>query len=159
MQFKVPQDVQREDKIIGPLTLKQMIILGIGGGITYAIYIGLAATYYAEIWLPPTIIAGGITLAFAFLRISNMPFHLYLMNYLEYKLLPNKRIWVQGTGYPFYMPQRATRPSKKTEKVEKKNEKSLETLTSILDSHGESEINQEGKKEGLNKIINSNYKK
>ena len=41
MQYKVPQDVQREDTIIGPLTLKQLGILGVGGGIAYGIYISL----------------------------------------------------------------------------------------------------------------------
>ena len=36
MQFKIPQDVQRADKIVGPLTLRELIIVGIGGGFTYA---------------------------------------------------------------------------------------------------------------------------
>ena len=35
MRFKVPQDVQREDTIIGPITFKQLIIMIIGGGIGY----------------------------------------------------------------------------------------------------------------------------
>lgn len=29
MQYKIPQNVQLEDKIVGPLTLKQLIIVGI----------------------------------------------------------------------------------------------------------------------------------
>lgn len=31
MQYKIPQNVQIEDKIVGPLTLKQLIICGVGG--------------------------------------------------------------------------------------------------------------------------------
>ena len=102
MKYKVPQDVQREDTIIGPLTLKQMGILGAGGGVAYAIYISLATDYFIEIWLPPVAIVVVITLAFAFLKIHSMPFYLFLMNFLEYKILPNKRTWVQGSDsyYP-----------------------------------------------------------
>lgn len=29
MQYKIPQNVQIEDKIVGPLTMKQLIICGI----------------------------------------------------------------------------------------------------------------------------------
>src|SRR3989338_11249649 len=98
MQFKVPQDVQREDTIIGPITLKQLAILGVGGGLAYATYVGLSATYFIEVWLPPTVIISGITLAFTFLKIHSLPFHEFLMNFLEYHLLPRQRSWIQGTG-------------------------------------------------------------
>ena len=86
MQFKVPQDVQREDTIIGPITLKQMVILGIGGGLAYGIYIGLSKSYFIEVWLPPVVIISGITLAFAFLKIHSLPFHIFLMNFLGFPL-------------------------------------------------------------------------
>lgn len=158
MQFKVPQDVQREDTIIGPITIKQLIILGIGGGIAYAIYVGLAASYYMEIWLPPVVVIGGLTLAFAFLKIHEMPFHIFLMNFIEYHLLPRQRIWIQGTGYPFIPP--FEEPKKKLspsqEEPKKKPVKSLQELTKVLDTHGE--ISDQEKKEGLKQLIEQNYK-
>lgn len=138
MQFKVPQDVQREDTIIGPLTLRQMIICGAGGGLAYAIYITLAKTYYMEIWLPPVAIVGAITAAFAFLKIYNLPFHYFIMYLLEYNLLPKKRIWIQGTGYPFISPFEI-RQQKKTQTTQiapKKSTKSFSELISIVDSYG-----------------------
>ena len=98
MQFKVPQDVQREDTIIGPLTLKQLGILGLGGGLAYAIYVSLAKSYFMEIWLPPVAIVGGLTLAIAFLKIHNLSFGFYIMYLVEYHLLPKKRVWTQGTA-------------------------------------------------------------
>lgn len=157
MQFKVPQDVQREDTIIGPITIKQLIILGIGGGIAYAIYVGLAASYYMEIWLPPVIIVGGLTLAFAFLKIHEMPFHIFLMNFIEYHLLPRQRIWIQGTGYPFIPPFEEPKKKQEThEEIKKKPIKSIAELTKVLDTHGE--ISHQEKKEGLKQIIEQNYK-
>lgn len=153
MQFKVPQDVQREDTIIGPITLKQMGILGIGGGLAYSIYVTLSKTYFIEIWLPPVAIISLITLAFAFLKIHQLPFHEYLMNMIEYNVLPKKRMWIQGGGYPFIPP--ASEEKKQEDKKIKQaqvaeKEKSIEELSAVLDRNS--------KKEGLNKIINQNYK-
>jgi len=152
MKCKVPQDVQREDTIIGPLTLKQMGILGFGGGIAYALYISLAKTYFMEIWLPPVAIVSMITLAFTFLKIHDLPFHKFLMNYIEYTLLPRQRVWIQGsdTHYKkFNMDPPKTIKKKTTEN--KKPKKTIEELTMAVDNHG--------KKEKLHEIINQNYKK
>ena len=138
MQFKVPQDVQREDTIIGPITLKQMIILGVGGGIAYAIYVSLAKTYFMEIWLPPVAIVSAITLAFTFLKIHNLPFHVFLMNFIEYNLLAKKRTWTQGTGDTFVSSYEnlKKKKEKKLDKKEKKKEKNLKELTNIVDNYG-----------------------
>lgn len=97
MRFKVPQNVQREDTIIGPLTLKQMGILGAGGGITYTVFITLSKSYFIEVWLPPVFILTIITLAVAFLKIHSLPFHQFLMHLIEYHYLPKKRIWIQNS--------------------------------------------------------------
>jgi PrgI family protein len=156
MQYKVPQDVQREDTIIGPITLKQLGILGGGGAVAYVIYVSLVKVYFWQVWLPPVIIVMGITLAFAFLKIHNLPFHKFLMNFIEYQILPRQRIWIQGTATPFISTFDLHKETKKKEKpkIVEKKQKSLEELTNIVDSHGKSE----SKKEGLNKIINQNYK-
>lgn len=139
MQYKVPQDVQREDTIIGPITLRQMGILLAGGGLAYTMYISLAKTYFIEIWLPPVAIISALTLAFAFLKIHSLPFHIFLMNWIEYKLLPQKRFWIQGGADPFVPPFESNKKEaeiiQKTESKEKKI-RSLDELTKIVDTHG-----------------------
>jgi hypothetical protein len=149
MQFKVPQDVQREDTIVGPLTLKQMIILMFGGGFAYITFASLSRTYFIEIWIGPVVIIGAITLAFTFLKIHNMPFHIFVMNFIEYHLLGKKRIWIQGGGDPF-MPPAMPKAKVKKAVIEKTTGKArnIEELTKIVD-----------KKEGLKDMINQNYKK
>ena len=140
MQFKVPQDVQREDTIIGPLTLRQMIILGIGGGIAYSIYVTLAKTYFLEVWLPPVSIVVVITAAFAFLKIHNLPFHQFLMNFIEYHVIPKKRIWIQGAGKP-YISALGTLNKKKTtaqkEDVKETKKAKMEAVRKVLESEQE----------------------
>jgi len=159
MQYKVPQDVQREDTIIGPITLKQLAMLGGGGGVAYVIYVSLVKTYYWQVWLPPVVIVAAITVAFAFLKIHSLPFHKFLMNFIEYNLLPKQRIWIEGIATPFISSLQDKKDKKKQiTRKPKKKQKSLKELTNILDTHGESEITKEDKKEKLNEIINQNYK-
>lgn len=162
MQFKVPQDVQREDTIIGPITLKQLAILFIGGGTAYATYISISKTYMIETWLPPVVILSAITLAFAFLKVHSLPFHIFLMNFIEYHMLARKRIWIQGAGYGFIPPfESEKKKEKKLEAVKKmdRTQKHLEELTKVLDTHGgEYQLEQIEKKKGLEQIINQNYK-
>lgn len=83
MQFKVPQNVQREDTIIGPVTMKQLIICGIGGGLAYAVYVVLAKAYFWEIWLWPVGILVLLTAAIAFLKIHDIPFYKFVLLFLE----------------------------------------------------------------------------
>lgn len=161
MQYKVPQDVQREDTIVGPLTLKQLIICGCGGGVAYAIYVTLAKTYFIEVWLPPVAIVTAITLALAFLRIYDLPFHIFMMDFIEYHLLPRKRFWVQQADNPFV----SLFDKKQDEKVmetatKQKPTKSIKELSLVLDRPAEEELTSEKqeKHENLGKIINQNYK-
>jgi hypothetical protein len=136
MQYKVPQDVQREDQIIGPLTLRQLIIVAVGGGMAYMIYVQLSLNHYIEIWLPPVFIISALTVALAFLKIHGLPFHQFLMHFIEYKFLPKKRIWIQKTGNPYMPPEVKAIKKKKVEKqkgdLDHKKEKSIDDLVNIL---------------------------
>lgn len=141
MQYKVPQDVQRKDTIIGPLTLQQMVILALGGGLAYVVYNSLQQTYLIQVWLPPVLIISVITLAFAFIKINSLPFHEFLMNFIEYHLLARKRFWIQGTGNAFVAPYQQVKKANTLKKTkEKKTTQTLKELGQVLDSHGESAI-------------------
>ncbi len=143
MQFKVPQNVQREDKIVGPLTLRQLIMCGVGGGIAYAIYVSLGKDYLWITWLPPVAIVVLITVLFAFVRPLDMDFSRFLAVYLEFVLLPQKRVWVQSSAE--IITSMYASSTQQQSKVEKKAEakaeqmidkkKKLEELSKILNSH------------------------
>lgn len=96
MQFKVPQNVQREDHIVGPLTLKQMIIVAIGGSIAYGLYVSLARYYIWITWLPPVAIVSIITIAFAFVRPLDLSFTKWVLLWIQFSLLPRERKWTKG---------------------------------------------------------------
>lgn len=142
LQFKIPQNVQREDKIVGPLTLKQLIICMVGGGIAYVLYITLAKEYFMEIWLPPVIVIVILTLAVAFAKINDIPFAKWILLQIEFFIKPRKRVWTQGAGDVFISAYKVTKPTEEDKKRKKKKEEikptinQINELTKILDTHG-----------------------
>lgn len=141
MQAKVPQNVQIADKIVGPLTLKHMIILGVGGGLAYIIYIILARSYYWEVWLPPVAVISLITLLFAFVKIYNVSFGRFFLLLLEYSLLPRKRRWLKSSAEIFGFAPIAVATKKRKKKKTKKETaaktiKKIDEISKILDNYG-----------------------
>lgn len=139
MRFKVPQDVQRDDTIIGPVTLKQMGILGIGFMIDYGIYSMLVKDYYIEVWIIPVIIVAAFTIAFAFVKVHDLSFTKYLLAIIEYLFLGRQRSWKQGAGEVFEsvltVREKSKEELKAEEKWEKDKEKDLKQLSDLLDNH------------------------
>ncbi|MCD6402411.1 PrgI family protein [bacterium] len=89
MRFTVPQFIEREAKIVGPLTFKQFIFFSIAGAICFIFYSILPFS----IFLIVSIVLGGIAAAFAFLKIGGRPFPTILGNFLKYSFGPKMYIW------------------------------------------------------------------
>jgi hypothetical protein len=71
MQFRVPQFIDLEDKVVGPLTLKQFgYILG-AGGFSFIIWTFLPIKIIAIILI---FLVSSLFLALAFVKINNRPF-------------------------------------------------------------------------------------
>lgn len=71
MRFQVPQFIEVEDKIFGPLTLKQFIYLLGGAGLSFIIYTFVGNLFVSVIFILPVM---GFALALAFYKINNKPF-------------------------------------------------------------------------------------
>ena len=100
MRYQVPQFIEIEDKIIGPLTFKQFIYLAGGAGLCYIVYALLASYLPLFIIIILDIPIAGLGVALAFYKINNKPF----INVLEagfYYLLSNKLyIWKKEANAP-----------------------------------------------------------
>lgn len=70
MRFQVPQFIEIEDKIFGPLTFKQFIYVIGGGGIIALLFFFLPTFFAFILAIPVGIFAG----ALAFYKINNRPF-------------------------------------------------------------------------------------
>ena len=141
MQSKVPQDVLRADKIVGFLTLRQLIICMIGGGITYALYMSLSKQYVLVIWLPPVLVTTLITMAFSFVKYHDIVFERLILTFIEYKFKPQIRTWSKMKGDVIFSVFAPT--TRGTEAIVKKQasmndsdrRKKLEEISRSIDSH------------------------
>ncbi len=108
---KVPQNVYVEDRIIGPVTLRHLIILGIGAGISYAIY-ALLTQGGANPGVPLTILAWSPTLvaaAFAFVKINDISLTRMILLMIEGSGKPSVRAWAPHAGFSINI---VTKPTK-----------------------------------------------
>lgn len=88
-QFTVPQFIDVENKIIGPITVRQfMIFLGA------AIIIGLSYRLFDfSLFLVVAILIGGLAIVFAFVKINAQPFHLFILSLIKTWRRPGLRVW------------------------------------------------------------------
>ena len=71
MQFRVPQFIDMEDKVVGPLTLKQFAYILGAGGFSFLIWTFIPIRIIAIILIVPV---AGLFLALAFVRFNNRSF-------------------------------------------------------------------------------------
>lgn len=70
MRFQVPQFIEVEDKIFGPLTLKQFIYVAGGAGLSFLVYVLVGNLILS---LVPIIVIMGLSCALAFFKVNNRP--------------------------------------------------------------------------------------
>src|SRR5687767_8709588 len=96
---KIPQNVYVEDRLIGPITIRQLFITGIGAGISYVIYAAAAQAGYNNLIIvaicwSPTLVAA----MFAFLKINDLSLFNIILLAIESWNKPAQRYWSPHTG-------------------------------------------------------------
>lgn len=94
MNFQVPQFIEVEDKIFGPLTFKQFIYLAGGAGAIFIIYSLLPLWLGIWIMVPVALLA----LALAFYKINNRSFIYVLEASFHYLLGTKLYLWQRQSG-------------------------------------------------------------
>jgi len=81
MQFRVPQFIDLEDKVFGPLTLKQFGYVVGAGGLSFIIWTLIPIKFFAILLIIPV---AGLFLALAFAKFNNRSFGEVLENAFTY---------------------------------------------------------------------------
>ena len=89
--FLVPQFIDVETKIIGPVTTRQFLIMMVCGIIDFIFYKTFIFSWFAVISLINT----GIFLMIAFFRVNGMPLHYFFLNLVQTLKKPRLRIWTK----------------------------------------------------------------
>ena len=92
MQFHVPQFIDVEDKIFGPLSFKQFIYLAGGAGLCVVIYVFVPYTFIAY---PLMLLAAAFSGALAFYEINGKPFIFTVQAAFEYITSSRLYLWKQ----------------------------------------------------------------
>ena len=85
----VPQFIDVEDKIFGPITTRQFVELLAVGGVEFVLFKLLVFWLFAVVGL----LLLGFGLIVAFYRINGQPFHYFLLNLLQTFRRPKRKIW------------------------------------------------------------------
>lgn len=93
MRFEVPQFIDIEDKIFGPLTFKQFIYVAGGAGLAFAIY-KLLPIYFA---IPLMLTVAVLAWALAFYKLNNQPFINIGQAFIIYLLHGKRYVWKKET--------------------------------------------------------------
>ncbi|MBX4198840.1 PrgI family protein [Candidatus Parcubacteria bacterium] len=89
MRFQVPQYIEVEDKIFGPLTFKQFVYLAGAAGLC-AVLFTLLPKFIAIILSLPV---AGLGLALAFFKVNERPFALIIEDFFKYYVGGRLYIW------------------------------------------------------------------
>ena len=97
MRFEVPQFIEIEDKIFGPLTWRQFVYVGGGISAAVAMFIVLPFIFFVLFGIP----LAAVSAALAFFPVNNRPFSYFLQAIYGY--FRNKRLylWRQKAAHTY----------------------------------------------------------
>jgi len=87
--FLVPQFIDIETKIIGPITTRQFLILMVAAMLDFIFY----KIFYFNTFLAVGVPITSVFALFAFMKINGQPFHLFFLNIIETMKKPHIRVW------------------------------------------------------------------
>ncbi len=89
MRFQIPQFIEIENKIVGPLTLKQFLYLAVAAGISFFFYFVLAFW----LWIILTAILASIAVVLAFVKYNGQPLPKIIFSAFGFFWKPRFYLW------------------------------------------------------------------
>lgn len=141
-QYNIPQFVDSEDKIFGPITIRQFAVLAIGvviGGFLW--YFKPNITVFI-ISIVPVAVA---TITFAFIKINGQNFDIFLTNVVIYIIKPTLFLWSRDVDPNRSVIKNIIQKKKASFIRDKKdyNQSRVEAVAWTLDTYGEKTIIQD----------------
>ena len=89
MQFQVPQFIETEDRIVGPLTIKQFLYIGAGSALCFLLFFYLNPVP----WIILSMIIISVAVSFAFIQINGRPLSVAFISAASYYWKPKMYLW------------------------------------------------------------------
>ena len=97
MQFLVPKFIERETKLVGPLTFKQLLYIVGEGVFVFVLYFILPRTFF---WVV-VVIALIVSAAFVLLKPGGQSLGSILKHFGTFTMTPKRYLWQKKTVNPF----------------------------------------------------------
>jgi hypothetical protein len=88
-KFIVPQFIDNEDKILGPVTVRQFVLSLVTGFFIFIEY----RIFTTAPFILSAIITAAIGGAFGFIKVNGQPFHIFFLNFVRTVSQPKLRVW------------------------------------------------------------------
>lgn len=147
MQYSIPQFIDTEDRIIGPLTLKQFLWLLGGGGVLTAVW--MATGNNVAIFIVTALPVGAFFFGMAFVKIAGRPLLVFLINMLMYIIKPQLYLWKRSYEKHHESKVAVQKNIKKDESAKKDfSQSKIAELAWVLDTGGNTSLDIKDKKYG-----------
>lgn len=149
-QFVVPQFIDVEDKIFGPLSVRQFVIFMVGCLLLFLEYRLADFALFILEGLPTLM----VSLILAFAKVNGMPFHFFLVNFIQTLKRPRIRLWQKSISeaelraelhHPVAVVQAPTASAHKPVLSQSR----LSELTLVVDTGGAYQPEEEDRNQGL----------
>lgn len=125
MRFKVPQNIDIEDRILGPLTMVQFIYAVVGAGVCYTIYSAIPKPFSYFLITPIVIFVVGLI----FVKVNERPFLNFLIAMIEFIATPKQRVWhhvnIPDIGVEIYQIKKESGPINQSKTLTKEQIKNI----------------------------------
>lgn len=88
-RFIVPQFIDKEDRIWGPITVRQFVLVIVGA---FFVFLAYKLSDFS-LFIFETVIIVIFTALFAFYKVNGAPFHAFALNFVQTLKKPPIRVW------------------------------------------------------------------
>ena len=93
-KYIVPQFIDVENKILGPITVRQFATIAVAGVFVFVAY--RLADF--SLFIIEAIIIAGVTAIIGFFRFNGLPFHIFILNVIGTYKKPMLRVWLKDSA-------------------------------------------------------------
>lgn len=132
-QYKVPQNVETEDKILGPLSVKQFIYVIIA--LMWAFLMWRIFSAYLIVALIFAFPVTGFFLLLGFGQREGVPFEDYVVAFIRFLIVPRKRMWIKDDSKEVIVKD-VEQPKNEFGQGKNVSSGQLKKLANIIDTRG-----------------------
>jgi len=118
MQYKVPQFIDHEPKIVGPLTFKQLSVLGVGGFICLVLFLKMEGDFFT--WIMSSAVVMSVFVSLVFIQVEGMPLMTVIGKSIGFFRQPKRYILHKKNSGTFIVKQKEEKENVNEVKTEPK---------------------------------------